>query len=239
MLRLHSRLRGQLARFGPLEVLTAIALDLLKKVIDLHVFLVNKNAHVPNQAVPPAIDREFTFRVLSHGEVRGFVGDPTLQMSREFVEANILRGDYCFGVLRDEQLVAYDWRGLSADVPVNRDVAVHFAQPGQVYGYAMYTRPEFRGLRLQLYSLRRAETRLVAEGHTHTIGYVELSNLASIRSLSRIHGQAFVGVAGFFRIFGRCVTFASRGAKRHGFALVPRRASHCEWPATAQYTSRL
>jgi hypothetical protein len=216
----RSRLQEHVARFGASRVAVVVLLRLLKQLVNLHVFWITKNAHVPHQTVPPEIDAAFTFGVLGADEVRAFARDPSLQMTPEFVEANLARGDYCFGVRRGAQLVAYDWRGLSADVPLNNDIAVHFARSGQVYGYAMYTRPEVRGLRLQLYNLRHAETRLLAEGHTHTIGYVEVSNFASIRSLSRINGMAFVGMAGFFYLFGRALTFRSPGARRHGFRLV-------------------
>ena len=38
----------------------------------------------------------------------------------------------------------------------------------------------------------------------------------------RLFAVAVLGFAGFFRLFGRCIPFTSRGAKRHGFTLVSR-----------------
>jgi hypothetical protein len=216
--------KDQWARFGVWRGFYGLVLDALEKTLDLHVFLVNRNPHTDGQEVPEEIARTFEFRVLTADEVRRAARDPDLEMTPEFAESALTRGDYCFGVLRGDRLVAYDWRGLGQPVPYDDDLEIHYSHPGQVYGYAMYTRPEYRGLRLQLYSLRCAETRLLAEDHTDTIGYVAVQNFASIRNLSRIRGQVFVGIAGYLRLGGRYVTFRTPGAKRYGFKIA--RASH-------------
>jgi hypothetical protein len=211
--------KEQWARFGFWRGLYGLALDALEKAVDLHIFLVNRSPHAAGFTVPGEIGETFEFRVLTPDEVRAFAQDPALQMTPAFVESSLARRDYCFGVMRGDRLVAYDWRGLGHPVPLNHDLDVHYAYPGQVYGYAMYTRPECRGLRLQLYSVRRAETHLLDAGHTHTIGYVALQNFASIRNLSRIQGQVFVGLAGYLRIRGRYLTFRTPGARRYGFRI--------------------
>jgi len=213
------RRKEQLTRYGLWRGLCGLVLDALEKAVDLHLFLVNRSPHASAFYVPPEIAEQFEFRVLTTEEVRRFAQDPSLQMTPEFVESSLARRDYCFGVLQNGRLVAYDWRGVNQPVPLNRDLAVHYAHPGQVYGYAMYTQAEYRGLRLQRYSVGRAEARLLAEGHTHTIGYVALQNFASIRNLSRIRGQAFVGLAGYLRIRGRYLTFRTPGASRYGFRI--------------------
>jgi hypothetical protein len=216
--RLGAR-KEQWARFGGWRALYGLALDALEKAIDLHVFLVNRSPHGASQEVPVEIAQAFEFRALTPEEARRFARDPKIEMTPVLVEEGFARGDYCFGVLRGDDLVAYDWRGMGRPVPLSDDLDVHYAYPGQVYGYAMFTRPEFRGLRLQFYNVHRADARLLADGHTHTIGYVALQNFASIRNLSRLKGQVFVGLAGYFRIWGRHVTFRSPGARRYGFRI--------------------
>lgn len=211
--------KEQWARFGGWRTLYGLALDALEKAVDLHVFLVNRTPHTAGQEIPREIAERFEFRMLTADEAWRFAHDPDVEMTPAFVEASLARGDYCFGVLRGDELAAYDWRGLGRPVPLNEDLDVHYAHPGQVYGYAMYTRPEYRGLRLQFYNVHRADARLLAEGHTHTVGYVALQNFASIRNLSRLQGQAFVGFAGYLRVFGRYVTFRSPGAHRYGFRI--------------------
>lgn len=211
--------KEQWARFGAWRALYGLALDALEKAVDFHVFLVNRSPHTASQDVPAEIGQTFEFRALTADEARRFAQDPNVQMTPGFVEESVARRDYCFGVLCGGQLAAYDWRGLGRPVPLNQDLDVHYAYPGQVYGYAMYTLPEYRGLRLQFYNVHRADARLLAEGHTHTIGYVALQNFASIQNLSRLKGQVFVGLAGYLRICGRYVTFRSPGARRYGFKI--------------------
>ena len=206
-------------RFGFWAAVCGLLLDALAKTIDLNVFLVNRHPHTVNQDVPPGNVRTFEFRVLTPDEVRRFAHDPGLDMKPAMVESSLARRDYCFGVLHGDQLVAYDWRALHLPVPITGDLEVHYASPGQVYGYAMYTRPEFRGLRLQLYSQRHADNCLLAEGHTHTIGYVAVQNFSSIQNFRRIKGHVFVGVAGYLRVGGRYLTFRSPGARRVGFSI--------------------
>lgn len=196
-----------------------LALDALEKAIDLHLFLINRSPHGASQDVPPEIAQAFEFRALTPEEARRFARDPSIEMTPALAEQGLARGDYCFGVLRGNDLAAYDWRGMGRPVPLSGDLEVHYAYPGQVYGYAMFTRPEYRGLRLQFYNVHCADARLLAEGHTHTIGYVALQNFASIRNLSRLKGQVFVGLAGYFRIRGRYVTFRSPGARRYAFKI--------------------
>src|SRR5947209_3688679 len=114
--------KAQCARFGLWRGLFGIALDALEKAIDLHVFLVNRSPHAPGHTLPADIGAAFEFRVLSPDEVRGFALDPGIPMTPEFVEESLGRGDYCFGVLQDGRLVAYDWRGLGRPVSLNRDL---------------------------------------------------------------------------------------------------------------------
>jgi hypothetical protein len=211
-------------------------LDALEKAIDLHLFLVNRSPHGTGQEVPPEIAQAFEFRALTPEEARRFARDPSIEMTPALVEAALARGDYCFGVLRGHDLAAYDWRGMGRPVPLSDKLEVHYEYPGQVYGYAMFTRPEYRGLRLQFYNVHCADARLLAEGHTHTVGYVALQNFASIRNLSRLKGQVFVGLAGYFRIRGRCVTFRSPGARRYGFKIA---RSTSDAAATAPYAAAL
>lgn len=228
--------KEQWARFGAWRAIYGLVLDALEKAIDLHVFLINRSPHGASQDVPDAIAQRFEFRALTADEARRFAQDPGVEMTASFVEKCLARRDCCFGVLRGDQLVAYDWRGMGEPVPLNRDLDVHYTYPGQVYGYAMFTRPEFRGLRLQFYNVHRADARLLADGHTHTIGYVALQNFASIRNLSRLKGQVFVGLAGYLRVHGRYVTFRSPGARRYGFKIA--RATK-EAVSTAPYAAAL
>lgn len=211
--------KAQWVRFGTWRGLYGLILDALQKALDLNVLLVNRSPHRNAFTPPPDIASTFEFRALSPDEVRRFADDPSLQMPPELVEPSLARGDYCFGVLHKGRLAAYDWRGIRQPVPLNAHLDVHYAYPGQVYGYAMYTRPEYRGLRLQLYNVCSAEPRLRADGHTHTIGYVQLQNFASIRNLSRIPGQEFIGIVGYLRLWGRYVTFQTPGARRYGFRI--------------------
>ena len=217
-MRLAAR-KEQWARFGLWRVLYGLVLDALEKAIDLHVFRVNRSPHAAGEELPAEIAQRFEFRVLTAEEVRRFAQDPNVEMTPAFADECLARGDYCFGVLCGDELAAYDWRGLGRPVPLSSDLEAHYAYPGQVYGFAMYTRPEFRGLHLQFYNVHRADARLLAEGHTHTVGYVALQNFASVRNLSRLKGQVFVGLAGYLRIFGHYVTFRSPGARRYGFRI--------------------
>jgi hypothetical protein len=226
------RRKAQWVRFGILRGLYGLVLDALEKALDLHVLLVNRSPHRAAFTAPADIASKFEFRALTPDEVRRFAKDPSLQMPPDFVESSLARGDYCFGVLQKGRLAAYDWRGIRQPVPLNADLDVHYAHPGQVYGYAMYTRAEYRGLRLQLYNVCSAEPRLRAEGHTHTIGYVAVQNFASIRNLSRIPDQKFIGIVGYLRLWGRYVTFQTPGARRYGFKIA--RSNNNSVPAASR-----
>lgn len=201
-------------------------MDFLGRHFDLHLFHVNRRPHLSDQDIPEEVASNFRFAVLSASEVLRCAGDPELDFSREFAEAALARGDWCFGVFLGDRLVAYDWRALRGPVELAPGIDVGFEHPGQTYGYKMFTHPDFRGYKLQLYSLRYGEARLRDAGHTHTIGYVATQNFASRRALGKAKGNAFVGLAGYVRLFGRCCTFRTPGASQYGFALFPASRLH-------------
>jgi hypothetical protein len=210
-----------MTRLGPLERLYVFVMQMLKRAVDFNLFHVNRRPHAPAREIPESIREAFEFRVFHGPAVVECPASDRLDLTRSFIDAAAARGDCCAAVLdRHGAIVAYDWRAFEGPTPIDGRFAVEFRHPGQVYGYKMFTDAQYRGQGLQLFSLWHFEAWLLGLGFTHTIGYVATQNLASRRALAKAEGQQTVGFAGYFRLFGRYVTFRTPGARRFGFRLL-------------------
>jgi hypothetical protein len=209
-----------MTRSGPFDRFYVFVMQMLKRAVDFNLFHVNRRPHLPAREIPDSIREAFEFRVFSGPTIGECPASDDLELNRPFIDAAAARGDCCAAVLNNEgAIVAYDWRAFEGPTPIDGKLAVEFRHPGQVYGYKMFTDSRHRGQRLQLFSLWHFEDWLLGRGFTHTIGYVATQNLASRRALAKAEGQQTVGFAGYFRVFGRYVTFRTPGARRFGFRI--------------------
>ena len=136
------------------------------------------------------------------------------QLRGTFVQEALARGDACVATYYKGELAAYGWVAYGRAPHVD-GIWVRFG-PGHRYNYKSLTLPKYRGRHLRgSYGVLAQRDR--NEGVTHSIAFIETYNYASMNAEER-HGGRKVGFAGYLRIAGRTVVFASPGAKRYGFS---------------------
>lgn len=138
------------------------------------------------------------------------------QLSEDFIDSAISRGDLCVAAFDESTIVSFAWISFST-APLGDGLWIGFEKPYR-YGYNSYTRPEYRGRWLQSHVILFADQICIDRGYTHAITYVETHNYPAIRSGQRRNSR-LVGFAGYIKLFGKVFPFRTRGAKKHTFRI--------------------
>jgi hypothetical protein len=149
------------------------------------------------------------------------------EMSAEFVESALERGDECFALFDGDALVSFGWYSTQPTA-IADDLRLHF-DPAWVYMYKGYTVPAYRGQRLHGIGMSMALAACTERGARGLISYVRSNNFQSLRSIHRM-GYRIFGDVFALRARGRVLTWATPGCQPYGFRL--------EWRAEAEAAAR-
>jgi GNAT superfamily N-acetyltransferase len=184
----------------------------VRNLTGLHLYLVSERAVLADTHDWSADG--IAFGQLSLEQLRAAIHDSELDMSTDFIEGAIARGDQCFGAYAQGTLISYVW--LACDwAPHEPGVIVKINEPYS-YIYKVFTRTSHRGLGIWPALAAAASRCSVAQGREHVIGIIEISNFSSRKTFSKL-GAKKVGFAGFLLQRKRCLTFYGRDVKRAGF----------------------
>jgi len=190
----------------------------LERSFDFHLVWIFRRS----LAQPPSLQQPeggYSFRELTARELLAAADDPTLQLSHERIKDAALRGHLFFGVLHLNRVVAYRWYSLAGSSPCWDGMEIRYDHPYRAYGYRTFTHPAHRGKHMHAYTTAESDRALVARGCTHTIGYIDATNFASLRMYSRLRGGRRVGGIVSFRAVGRHWVFRSPGAIYHAVTI--------------------
>lgn len=161
----------------------------------------------------------YTAGFASQQALYGFVRQPGSELSLEFVEQALSRGDQCFAICDGLSLAAYGWysfRPTPTGLPGTR---LHF-DPHWAYRYNGFTLPRYRGQRLHAFGMTLALQHYLARGFYGLVTYVESTNFDSLKSCFRAGYRAF-GSIYVLQGFERPLVFATPGCGRLGLRLEP------------------
>jgi hypothetical protein len=168
---------------------------------------------------------EFSAHVCSREELMKAITEPEVaaEMSPEFVECALPRGDECYGIFDGDRLVSFGWYSCRP-TRVADDLVLHF-DPAWVYMYKGYTLRAYRGKRLHGIGMSLAARAYTKRGSRGLISYVEANNYPSLRSTEKMGYKTF-GAVYVARALGRALTWATPGCKPYGFQLEWSGAGH-------------
>lgn len=210
-----TRLRLELKRHGLLRTAYGLAVKALNKLLP---FRILRGLHL--KEVNPAYlecPDGFSCGFLSEAQLRRYAEDHRNELSDDFLDGALAKGDRCYAFLKDGRLAAYSWYSLLPTRIDPADLLLEF-EPPQVYLYKGLTLPEFRGLRLYDIGMNRALQCYQRMGRKGLICYVESHNLSSLKACSRLGYQLF-GSIFLLQLLGRYTIFNSPGCARFGFRL--------------------
>jgi hypothetical protein len=209
-------LKDDAAHMGWGRALLARALSRLERLFRLSVYCVNVRALKKRNDTAPCSG--VTFRKLDASELLAAARNPELDLDLdpEFIRTATARGDLAWGVFEHGKLVGYTWRA-SSRAPFTDGLWVRVPRSLQ-YGYKSYTEPSYRGRGLYPAVGRVADEQSLELGYPAMLHLVDISNIASLRAASQL-GSRTSGYAGYMKLFGRCVTFRTPGARSLGVEL--------------------
>jgi acetyltransferase (GNAT) family protein len=211
------KVRTKLRRHGMANAAHELALRALNCVLLLKVLrtvFVNR----PDPAFLNCPER-YIAALLSEDMIRRLAEDPANEMSSQFVDEALARGDECYAICDGETLAAYGWYAPGPTPIGLDDLAVHFS-PDCVYMYKAFTAERYRGQRLHAIGVTLALRHYLAKGYRGLVSCVEATNFDSLKSCYRM-GYAVVGSVWLVRIPGRYFTWTSPGCRRLDFRVEP------------------
>jgi hypothetical protein len=162
--------------------------------------------------LPPAYAASF----LTRSAIREVMRDPRFQVSEQFVQEALTKGDKCYGVSRNGALSAYSWYATTPTLFLP-GLRLHFNRD-YVYMYKAFTLAPHRGRRLYPAGVTRALRHYRAIGYKGLLAYVEATNVDSLKSFARMGFEAF-GSVYVLEAFGRSFVYATPGCARFGFCV--------------------
>jgi ribosomal protein S18 acetylase RimI-like enzyme len=176
-------------------------------------------------SVDPAFLRRhpgYHYGFLERGALLHRASHAEYDMSPEFVERALEKGDECFGILDGATLASYGWYAKTPTA-ISDDLWLHFDRR-YVYMYKGFTHPRYRGQRLHATGMTLALETYLNRGFDGLVSYVESNNLDSLKSVRRMGYRDF-GRIYVLRFLDRYLIRSTRGCGKYGFRLEQRRES--------------
>lgn len=212
--RFRNAIQRDIKNFGLLNTATDYLFRAVNQVMFFSVFrtmAVNR----PNPLFTMT-DKKYECRFLNAEEIRAFPRRPEVDMSREFVQAALEKGDQCYAILDGDFLASYGWYS-NEPTRVNDELRVRFDHE-HVYMYNTFTHPTYRGQRLQAVGMTLALIEFLKQGFHGIVFCVEENNHRSLRSVRRGSAKDF-GRVTVFKLFGDYLIYHSSGCQGYGFTI--------------------
>src|SRR5881394_2239924 len=164
---------------------------------------------------PAFLECRYEVKILGEAELREFARDPANEISPEFVDDALARGDQCYAIRDGSRLAAYGWYAFGP-TPIGVPGLVLQYRKGCVYMYKGFTHNDYRGQRLHAIGMTRALRHYLAAGYSGIVSYVESTNFDSLKSCFRM-GYFVFGTVYVVKAFGRYYGFSTPGCRKYAF----------------------
>ena len=141
------------------------------------------------------------------------------EMSVDFIEQALARGDECYGIFEGPQLVSLGWYS-NQPTQLSDNLTLRFDR-SWMYMYKGYTLRSHRGKRLHGIGMSKALHAYTQRGSRGLISYVKSTNFQSLRSTGRM-GYRIFGEIYIAEAIGRPLIYATPGCAAYDFRVESR-----------------
>jgi len=214
--RISAEFRSQASSFGFWSALRAFAIRAIQRVIDFKVLRAMCITVVAPGflELPAGTSADF----LDRETLRRMTAQTKYDLTAEFLDDALAKGDECYAVVDGAEPAAYGWYAHSP-TRMSDGMLVQF-DPAYVYMYKGLTLDAYRGRRLHAIGMTRALAAYRARGFKGLVSYIESDNLNSLKSAYRT-GYVDFGRVFIIRMLGRLMTFRTPGCAAFGFGIAP------------------
>jgi len=161
-------------------------------------------------------DQKYTYQFMSKDHLVGFSKHKEYELSEDFIEEILGKGDGCFGISEKDILISYGWYS-NRPTPISDDLTLHFLKD-YIYMYKGFTHHQYRGLGLHAIGMSKALEAYSTRGFKGIVSYVESNNFRSLKSVYRTGYKDFGNVY-ILKIFGKYFISSSNGCQQYGFSV--------------------
>ena len=159
------------------------------------------------------LDSRQQSRFLDLQEVLECCREKDLDLNEAFVHYAFHKGDQCYAVFDGQRLASYGWYS-TRPTKIGACLQLSFA-PGYAYVYHGYTRPEYRGRRVQAVRATLALIEQQRQGAKGVLSYIEADNFSAIRAAKRFNTRR-IGRVIVIKLFGAYRIFHTRTCSDFG-----------------------
>jgi len=205
-------------RYGWLACIVTLMCDCLNQIM---YFKVLKGMTLTTESVDKRYldpHPKYPGDIVAGGAIRSLISRES-QITDEFIQGALARRDWA-SVLRDGELVASSGWYSKESVPIDEYFSIRFSDQ-YTYMYKGFTSPDHRGEYLHAYGMAQALVKVADDGKRGLISYVEVDNLASLRSCVRLGYKIFSSCI-LLRVFGKSYVMRSPACRHFDFGVIKR-----------------
>ena len=207
----RNRIRENLEHFGVRKSIYDIFVRSINRVVFFKVFNVMRLEQVDPEYL--SIEPPLEWRLLDRSQLKDFSQNPECDITPEFLDAAVAKGDECYGVFEGGQLASYGW--YSNQPTDTSDDLTLFFNSDYIYMYKGFTHPRYRGQRLHAIGMNLALRKYRKLGYKGLVSYAESNNFSSLKSAYRL-GFRDIGRIAVWKFFGRPIIVAGHGCRKFG-----------------------
>ena len=214
VLMIRKAIRYELENFGLRATLYIIASRAINRLIYFTVLKCMTISTVDPHYLKG--NNKYSYMFLTPDMLFKFAKNKDYDLSEEFLQQALEKGDECYGILDGDTLASYGWY---SDMPtivsdISDAMRVRFSND-YIYMYKGYTHNRYRGQRLHAIGMTSALKEYLSRGFKGIVSYVELTNFSSLKSVYRM-GYQDIGKIYVLKIFGKFLVLRTKGCREYG-----------------------
>lgn len=216
MKKIVEYIKRDIEHFGIGNTIYDLSFRTINRLVYFKILIGMKITAVNAEYLPA--NRQYRYQFLDKASLLRYCEDSAYELSREFLDEALAKGDECLAVLAGDTLASYGWYSRKP-TKISDDLALHFL-PDHVYMYKGFTHDSFRGQRLHAIGMTLALQEYLRRGYRGLISYVESNNFASLKSVYRM-GYRNIGKIYIVRAGGNYYCTSTPGCRQYGFYVAP------------------
>lgn len=210
--------RDSLQHHGVLNTLYQYTLRLINKAVYFNIFTCVAITKVKESSLN--IDSRYEHGFLHRDRIIKFSNDKGNDLTQEFLESAMSKGDECYAVSEEECLASYGWYS-NQETLTNVQQLFFCFDPKYIYMYKGLTKKEYRGQKLHAVGMSWALSRYLEKGFSGIVSYVESTNFDSLKSCMRM-GYEKIGNIYILKLWGKVFHYSSSSCKKNNIRLKQR-----------------
>lgn len=208
--------RDDLKHFGLINTVYDMTIRAINRVTTFKVLKCMQLSKVdPSYLV---IDKKYSHGFLKEDALRELATNSEYEMTPEFIDQALAKGDQCYAIMDGDTLASYGWYSNKPTAIYPEDLILDFKKQ-YVYMYKGYTHHDYRGQRLHAIGMAWALQNFLQDRFEGLVSYVESSNFSSLKSVYRM-GYVDCGQIYLAKVFNKYLIHADPDCQQYGMRLL-------------------